>query len=77
VFVFRFVLRLFIKSWVAIYMLHFRPTLLHTKRTVTLGGGALILHGLYSVPTFLELVLQDENFCLKKLAFAFLTDCAF
>ena len=26
---------------------------------------------------FLELVLQDANFCLKKLAFAFLTDCLY
>ena len=26
---------------------------------------------------FLELELQDENFCLKKLAFAFLTDCVY
>jgi hypothetical protein len=26
---------------------------------------------------FLELVLQDANFCLKKLAFAFLTDCVY
>ena len=26
---------------------------------------------------FLEFVLQDENFCLKKLAFAFLTDCVY
>ena len=24
---------------------------------------------------FLEFVLQDANFCLKKLAFVFLTDC--
>ena len=24
-----------------------------------------------------ELVLQDANFCLKKLAFAFLTDCVY
>jgi hypothetical protein len=27
--------------------------------------------------TFLELVLQDENLCLKKLALAFLTDCVY
>jgi hypothetical protein len=26
---------------------------------------------------FLELELQDANFCLKKLAFAFLTDCVY
>ena len=26
---------------------------------------------------FLEFVLQDANFCLKKLAFAFLTDCVY
>ena len=26
---------------------------------------------------FLELVLQDANFCLKKLAFAFLTACVY
>ena len=26
---------------------------------------------------FLEFVLQDANFCLKKLAFAFLTDCMY
>ena len=38
-----------------------------------MGGGAFILHGLYSVPELLKFVLQDANFCLKKLAFAFLT----
>ena len=26
---------------------------------------------------FLEFVLQDANFCLKKLALAFLTDCVY
>ena len=26
---------------------------------------------------FLELELQDAHFCLKKLAFAFLTDCVY
>jgi hypothetical protein len=26
---------------------------------------------------FLELVLQDANFCLKKLSFAFQTDCVY
>ena len=26
---------------------------------------------------FLEFVLQDANFCLKKLVFAFLTDCVY
>ena len=39
-----------------------------------LGGGALILYGLYSVPELMELVLQEANFCLKKLALAFLTE---
>ena len=37
-----------------------------------MGGGALILHGRYSVQTFLELVLQEANFYLKKLVLAFL-----
>jgi hypothetical protein len=37
-----------------------------------LGGDALILHGLYSVPNLFELVLQEANLCLKKLALAFL-----
>jgi hypothetical protein len=27
--------------------------------------------------TFLKLELQDANFCLKKLTFAFLTDCVY
>ena len=40
-----------------------------------LGGGALILHGLYSVPELFE--LMDANFCLKKLALAFLTACVY
>ena len=42
-----------------------------------LGGGVLILHGLYSVPELFELVLQEANFCLKKLALAFLTACVY
>ena len=40
-------------------------------------GGALILYGLHSVPDFFEFVPQDANFCLKKLALAFLTACVY
>ena len=39
-----------------------------------LGGGALFLHGLYSVPKLLGIGATGTNFCLKKLALAFLTD---
>ena len=33
-------------------------------------GGGVLGHGLYSVLNFLELVLQEAHFCLKKLALA-------
>jgi hypothetical protein len=39
-----------------------------------LGGGAVIPYGLYSVP---ELFGVRANFCLKKLALAFLTACVY
>jgi hypothetical protein len=46
----------------------------YTQCSGQLGGGFIFSMDFTVSQNFLELVLQEEEFCLKKLAFAFLTD---